>query len=96
MSAVRTISTSSWPTPTVSMITRLLPGGIEHERGITRRPRETTHVAARGHAANEDLIVLGVRLHAQAIAENRAARERAGRIDRNHADGFAGRGGSRR
>ena len=25
MSAVRTISTSSWPTPTVSMITRLLP-----------------------------------------------------------------------
>ena len=32
----------------------------------------------------------GVRLHADAVAENRAAGERAGRIDRDDADGLPG------
>ena len=67
-----------------------LAGGIEHERGITRRPRKAAHVTTRRHAADEDLIVLRVRLHAHAVAENRAAGERARRIDRNHPDGLAG------
>ena len=44
-------------------------------------------MAARGHAADEDALVSGVRLHAHAIAENGAAAERAGRIDRDDADG---------
>ena len=35
-SAVRTMSTSSCPTPTVSMMTTSLAGGIEHERGVAR------------------------------------------------------------
>ena len=45
-------------------------------------------MAARGHAADEDALVSGVRLHAHAIAENGAAAERAGRIDRDDADGL--------
>ena len=52
--------------------------------------RQAAHVAARRHAADEHVRVLRVRLHAHAVAEDRAAGERAGRIDRDHTDGFGG------
>ena len=95
-SAVRTMSTSSWPTPTVSMMTMSLPGGVEDERGVARRAGQAAEVAARRHAADEDAGVAGVRLHPHAIAEDRAAGERAGRIDRDDADGLPASAESRR
>ena len=42
-----------------------LAGGVEHQRRIAGRAREAAHVAARRHAADEHLLVLRVRLHAQ-------------------------------
>ena len=68
----------------------MLAGGIEHERGIRRRPRQPAQMAPRRHAANEHAGILRVRLHANAIAEHGAAAERARRIDGNDADGLAG------
>ena len=68
-----------------------LAGGVEHQRRIGGGARQAAEMAAGGHAADEDVRVGGVRLHAQAIAEDRAAGERAGRIDGDHADGLAGR-----
>ena len=47
-------------------------------------------VTARGHAADEHAGILGVRLHANAVAKNRAAGVRAGGIDRDHTDGAIG------
>ena len=51
----------------------VLAGGVEHERGVAGRAREAAEMAARRHAADEHAVVGGVRLHAQAIAEDRAA-----------------------
>ncbi len=59
--------------------------GVEHRRGFSGRPREPAEVPARRHAADEDALVLGVRLHAHAVAEHGPAAVRAGRIDREHA-----------
>ena len=73
----------------------VLAGGVEHERGVGGRAREAAEVAARRHAADEDAGVGDVRLHADAIAEDRAAGERAGRIDRDDADGLAATGAAR-
>ena len=47
-------------------------------------------MAARRHAADEDAVVAGVRLHPHAVAEDGAAGERAGRIDGDDADGPPG------
>src|SRR6185503_9957661 len=65
------------------------PGGVENDRRLGRRSRQPTEMAARCHTANEDAFVLGVRLHAHAVAENRAARIGAGRIDGNDTDRLA-------
>ncbi len=42
-----------------------LAGGVEHQRRVAGRARQAAHVAARRHAADEHLLVLRVRLHAQ-------------------------------
>ena len=89
-SAVRTMSTSSCPTPTVSMMTMSRAGRVEHERRVAGRAGQAAEVAARRHAADEHARIAGVRLHADAVAEDGAAGERAGRIHRHDADG-AGR-----
>ena len=60
--------------------------GVEDQRDFARRARQAAEMAARGHAADEHAGVAGVRLHADAIAEDRAAGIRAGRIDRDHGD----------
>ncbi len=65
-------------------------GGVEHERRVGRRARQTAEMPARRHAADEHAGVLRVRLHAHAIAKHRAAAERAGGIDGEHADCAAG------
>src|SRR6185436_4533086 len=62
-------------------------GGVEDESDLARRAREASEVAAGRHAADEHTGIARVRLHADAVAEDRAAREGAGRIDRDHADG---------
>ena len=88
MSAVRTMSTSSWPTPTVSMITRLLPAASSTSAAslVARaRPPMWPRVAMLRMNTSGSCACACMR---SAIAEDRAARERAGRIDRDHADGF--------
>ncbi len=70
-----------------------LAGSIEDQRRVAGRARKAAHVAARRHAADEHVLVRGVRLHAHAIAENRPASKRTGRIDGDDADGFAGLAG---
>ncbi len=80
-SARRTISTSSWPTPTVSIEHELLSCGIQNQRDIARRARQAAKKSARRHRANKNARVARVALHADAIAQNRAARVRTRRID---------------
>ena len=65
----------------------VLAGGVEHERDFAGRAREPAQMAARRHAADEHAGIARVRLHPHAIAEDRAAGERARRIDRDDADG---------
>ena len=59
---------------------------VEHARGLRRRDREAAEVAAGRHRADEHAGVGRVVLHADAVAEDRAAAERAGRVDGEHAD----------
>ncbi len=65
---------------------RVLAGGVEHQRRVAGRPRQAAEVAPRRHAADEHVLVRGMGLHPQAVAEDRAAAERAGGIDGDHAD----------
>ena len=51
-------------------------GGVEDPNGLGCRERHPAEVTARGHRADEDLRVRGVRLHPQSVAEERAAGER--------------------
>ena len=78
-------STSDWPTPTVSMSTTSQPGGVEHAQRLRRGRRQPAEMAAGGHRADEDALVGGVLLHADAVAEQRAAGERRRRVDGEHA-----------
>src|ERR1019366_6260952 len=64
------------------------PAGVEHGGDIGGGAGKSAERAARGHAANVDSRVGVVRLHADAVAENRASAERAGGIDRHDADGL--------
>ena len=50
---------------------------------------ESAQRATRRHAANVDTGFGVMRLHANAVAKNRTAAERAGGIDRNNANGLA-------
>ena len=60
--------------------------GVEQPDDVARRARQAAVAAARGEAADEDARVEEVRLHADAVAEHGAARERARRVDRDDAD----------
>src|SRR6185503_21032099 len=64
----------------------ILARSIQHERGVPGRPRQAAEVPARRHAPNEYGLVLGMRLHSQAVAEHRPSGERARRVDGDHAD----------
>ena len=63
-----------------------LAGGVEHTHGLRRREREAAEMPAGRHRADEHARVGRVVLHAHAVAEDRAAGERARRVDREHAD----------
>ena len=64
----------------------VLAGRVEHEQRLQRRLREAAEVAARAHRADEDAGVEEVVGQADAVAEQRAVRERARRVDGDHAD----------
>ena len=75
----------------------ILARRVEHEQRLQRRLGETAGVAARPHRADEDVGIEEVVGQADPVAEQRALRERARGIDRDHADGLArarGRAGS--
>ena len=67
---------------------QVAPAGIEHRGDIGRGAGESAERAARGHAANECAGVAGVRLHADAIAKNRASGKWRGGIDGDDSDGL--------
>ena len=77
------MSISSWPTPTVSISTILLARGIQHQSDIARGARQAAQKSARRHGTNEDARVAGMSLHANAIAQDRAARVRTRRIEQH-------------
>ena len=64
----------------------VLAGGVEDERGVAGRARESAELAACRHAPDEHAGIGGVRLHPQPVAQHGAAGEGAGRIDRDDAD----------
>ena len=86
VSASPAISTSTWPTPTVSTRTHGLPTASSTRIASRRGEREAAEVAAGRHRADEHAGVGGVVLHAHAVAEDRAARERGRRVDGEHGD----------
>jgi hypothetical protein len=55
---------------------------------LQRRLRDAAEVPPRPHRADEDARVEEVVGEADAVAEQRALGERAGRVDRDHADGL--------
>ena len=59
---------------------------VEHVGDFARRGGEPAERAARGHRPNEHAGVERDRLHADPVAEQRAAGERRRRIDRDDAD----------
>ena len=64
----------------------LLAGGVEDEQRLQRRLGEAAEMAARAHRADEDARVEEVVGEPDAVAEQRALRERARRVDRDDAD----------
>ena len=96
VSASPAISTSTWPTPTVSTSTQRRADGVEHPDRLGRGQREAAEVAPRRHRADEHAGVDGVVLHADPVAEDGAAGERRRRVDGQHRDlGRRARGGGR-
>ena len=63
----------------------VLAAGIEHRGHVSGGARQAAQKSARRHAADVDAGVRMVRLHADAIAENRPASVRTGRINRDDA-----------
>jgi len=60
--------------------------GVHELDDVARRGGEASETAAGGHAADEDVGVERVGLHPDAVAQDGAARERARRVDGDHAD----------
>ena len=80
---------------------KFVPGGVQNQRHIARRARddslevlevgreverEAAEKPARRHRADENSRVARVALHPYAVAQDRAARVRAGGIDRDNSD----------
>ena len=64
----------------------VLAGGVHQQRGLQRGLAEAAERAAVGHRADEDAGVEEVVGQPDAVAEQRAVRERRGRVDRQHGD----------
>ena len=89
VSASEAISTSAWPTPTVSIRIDVEAGGVQDPQRLRRGPGQAAQVPAAGHGPDEDPVVGGVVLHPHPVAEQRAAGERRRRVDGEHADPLA-------
>ena len=92
VSAAAATSTSLWPVPTVSSRTTSNPAASSTRRRDRGRRREPAGVPARRHRADEHAVVVGVGLHPDAVAEERAAGDRRRRVDghdRDRAPGLA-------
>ena len=87
VSAIESTPTSLCPVPTVSRKTTSLPAASSSEQRLQRRLGEAAEVAARAHRADEDVGVEEVVGEPDPVAEQRALRERARRVDRDDADG---------
>ena len=61
------------------------PGRVEHPQRLRRRDRQPAEVTAAGHRPDEHARVGRVILHPDPVAEQRAAGERRGRVDGEHA-----------
>ena len=85
------ISTSAWPTPTVSTSTTSQPAPSSTRTACGVAAASPPRWPAAGHRPDVDAGVGGVVLHPDPVAEDRAAGERAGRVDGEHADPVPGR-----
>ena len=79
-------STSAWPTPTVSTSTTSQPAPSSTRTACGVAAASPPRWPAAGHRADVDARVGRVVLHPDPVAEDRAAGERAGRVDGEHAD----------
>ena len=86
VSASATIAVSDWPVPTVSTMTRSKPR-VEAVDRRARRARQAAELAAGRERADEGVRMRRVRTHADAVAEDRAAADRARRVDGDHGHG---------
>ena len=59
----------------------LVPGRIQGQDDIGRGARQPTQAAACGHAADEDTRIAGQVTHPHPVAQQRATRKWAGRVD---------------
>ena len=64
----------------------VLARGVHQQRGLQRRLGEPAERAARRHRADEDARVQEVLGQPDPVAQQRAAAERRGRVDREHGD----------
>ena len=76
------ISTSAWPTPTVSMIDDVVADGIEDPDGLGRGQRQAPEMSSRRHGTDEHALVGGVR-PASERGRRAALRPRTGSTDRS-------------
>ncbi len=81
VSAADAISTSIWPTPTVSTMTTRDAGRTEQAHGVGHGQGEPAEVAPRRHGPDEHGRVEGVLAHAHAVAQDRPPAEGRGRVD---------------
>ena len=66
----------------------ILAHGFHDVDRVARGLRQAAQCAARGERPDEHAFVFRVPQHADAVAQNRAAGERAGRVNGQNADGF--------
>ena len=86
VSAIESTPTSLCPVPDRLEEDDVLAGRVEQEQRLERRLGEAAGVAARAHRADEDARVEEVVGEPDPVAEQRALRERARRVDRDDAD----------
>ena len=86
VSAWSTTSISPWPDADRLEQHVVLAGRVHQQRRLERRLGEAAERAARRHRADEDARVEEVVREADPVAQHGAPRERARRVDRQHAD----------
>ena len=89
-SAIRATSSSDWPDADRLHEDPVEPGGIEQVAHFAGAGGEPAERAAGGHGADVDALVQGDGFHADAVAEQGAAGEGAGGIDRDDRDSEPG------